>query len=102
MSFLLACPACDNGPRPVEEFYCAGEVTSRPKADPSARELNSYIYFRRNVAGIHREWWFCRACESWFLAERDTRTNEVRRTWLPERPAATPAEPRPVGGAEAL
>ncbi len=51
------------------------------------RELNEYVYFRRNVAGVHREWWFCRACEDWFLAERNTVTNEVSRTWHPE-PAA--------------
>ncbi len=84
MSFLLECPACANGPRPVEEFHCAGEVTSRPTSTPSLRELTTYIYFRRNVAGPHREWWFCRACETWFLAERDTRTNDVVRAFLPE------------------
>jgi sarcosine oxidase subunit delta len=78
MSFLLSCPYClDAGPRPVEEFRCSGEVTRRPQQDPSLRELNTYIYFRDNVAGVHREWWFHRACEQWFLADRDTRTNEV-------------------------
>jgi heterotetrameric sarcosine oxidase delta subunit len=101
MSFLLDCPVCDNGPRPVEEFRCAGEVTVRPKADPSSRDLNTYIYFRNNVAGVHREWWFCHACESWFLAERDTRTNDVLGTEVPSRPPA-PAEPVPVSGAETV
>ena len=48
------------------------------------RELNEYIYFRDNVWGVHREWWFCRVCEEWFLAERHTYTNEVLRTWHPE------------------
>jgi sarcosine oxidase subunit delta len=47
------------------------------------RELNTYVYFRENLAGVQREWWFCRACEDWFLAERNTVTNEVLRTWLP-------------------
>ena len=41
------------------------------------RELNEYVYFRDNVWGIQREWWFCRTCEDWFLAERHTYTNEV-------------------------
>ena len=50
MSFLLPCPNC--GPRDVNEFAYAGEVTRRPKSDPSLRELTSYIYFRRNVAGV--------------------------------------------------
>jgi heterotetrameric sarcosine oxidase delta subunit len=76
MSFLLPCPNC--GPRDVNEFTCAGEVTVRPKGSPSLRELCEYVYFRRNVAGIQREWWYHRfGCEVWFQAERDTRTNEV-------------------------
>ena len=79
MSFLLPCPSC--GPRPVEEFSCAGEVTKRPRQSPSLRELTSYLYFRRNVAGVQREWWYHGlGCELWFQAERDTRTNEVLKT----------------------
>ncbi len=79
MSFLLPCPNC--GPRDVNEFVYAGELTTRPPASPSLRELASYVYFRRNVAGVQREWWFHRVgCELWFQAERDTRTNEVLAT----------------------
>jgi heterotetrameric sarcosine oxidase delta subunit len=82
MSFLLSCPNC--GPRDVNEFACAGEVTSRPKGPPDLRGLTDYVYFRRNVAGVQREWWYHRfGCEIWFLAERDTRTNEVLKTELP-------------------
>ena len=69
------------------EFRCAGEVTRRPTQTPTLRELTTYIYFRDNVAGVHTEWWYHRhGCELWFLAERDTRTNDVVRTWLPEAP----------------
>ena len=50
------CPNC--GPREVEELRCAGEVTTRPAATPTVRELNEYVYFRGNVAGVQREWWF--------------------------------------------
>ncbi len=86
MSFLLACPNC--GPRDVSEFACAGEVTVRPKSPPSLRELTSYLYFRRNVAGVQSEWWYHRlGCQVWFQAERDTRTNEVQRVLAP-RPRA--------------
>jgi heterotetrameric sarcosine oxidase delta subunit len=82
MSFLVPCPNC--GPREVEEFTCAGEVTSRPTSSPTLRELTSYIYFRKNVAGVQREWWYHRfGCELWFVAERDTRTNDVVRSSLP-------------------
>ena len=88
MSFLLPCPNC--GPRDVNEFSYAGEVTKRPKQSPSLRELTSYVYFRENVAGGQREWWYHRfGCEVWFQAERDTRTNEVIRV---EIPSASPRE----------
>lgn len=84
MSFLLACPSC--GPRDVNEFVFAGEVTVRPNETPSLRELSAYVYFRKNVAGVQREWWFHRfGCEQWFQAERDTRTNAVLKTELVAR-----------------
>ncbi len=87
MSFLLPCPNC--GPRDVTEFVYAGEVTTRPDGPPQLRELTSYVYFRRNVAGVQSEWWFHRlGCELWFKAERDTRTNVVLTS---ELVAATPA-----------
>jgi heterotetrameric sarcosine oxidase delta subunit len=86
MSFLLTCPNC--GARDVNEFTCAGEVTRRPPRDAPFRELTSYLYFRKNVAGVQREWWYHRlGCRAWFQAERDTRTNEVRRVLVPGRPA---------------
>jgi len=82
VSFLLPCPVC--GPRDVNEFGYGGEVTRRPQGSPSLRELGEYLYFRRNVAGVQREWWVHRlGCKRWFLAERDTRTNEVLGTELP-------------------
>ena len=91
MSFLLPCPKCC--PRDVNEFAYAGEVTSRPTAAPTLRELTAYLYFRRNVAGVQREWWNHRlGCRTWFLAERDTRTNEVIRTEL-AAPRAEPDDP---------
>jgi sarcosine oxidase subunit delta len=82
VSFVLECPNC--GVREVTDFGFGGEVTQRPKTRPSFRELNTYNYFRRNVAGVQREWWYHRSgCREWFLAERDTRTNEVMWTALP-------------------
>lgn len=82
MTFLLPCPHC--GPRDVYEFATTGEVLTRPKETPTLRELTDYLYFRRNVAGVQREWWYHRhGCGSWFLAERDTRTNEVLHVELP-------------------
>jgi heterotetrameric sarcosine oxidase delta subunit len=83
MSFLLTCPNC--GTREVTDFGFGGEIAPRPTSRPSWRELNTFNYFRRNVAGVQREWWFHRSgCRAWFIAERDTRTNEVLFTALPE------------------
>lgn len=88
MSFLLECPNC--GSREVTDFGFGGELVERPAERPSARELNRYVYFRRNAAGVQREWWCHRSgCGEWFLAERDTTSNEVLWTALPaEAPAA--------------
>lgn len=83
MSFLLECPHC--GARDVNEFRYQGEVTRRPQPGATLRELMDYVHFRDNVAGVQREWWYHRiGCGTWFLAERDTRTNEVIRTEVPE------------------
>ncbi|HET8557742.1 MAG TPA: sarcosine oxidase subunit delta, partial [Gaiellaceae bacterium] len=50
----------------------------------SLRELTDYVYFRDNAAGSQREWWYHRTgCKTWFVAERDTRTNDVVRTLIP-------------------
>ncbi len=88
MSFLLPCPHC--GPRDVNEFATTGEVLTRSGPQATRRELSEYVYFRRNVAGVQREWWYHRqGCGAWFLAERDTRTNEVVKVELP--PARPPA-----------
>ena len=88
MSFLLSCPNC--GLRDVYEFKYQGEVTKRPSGQPSQRELSAYVYFRDNVAGIQREWWYHRVgCGQWFIAERDTRTNTVLGTEIP-LPARSP------------
>ncbi|MBA3262167.1 MAG: sarcosine oxidase subunit delta [Thermoleophilaceae bacterium] len=82
VSYVLTCPNC--GPREVTDFSFGGEVNPRPRATPSSRELGAYNYFRDNVAGVQREWWFHRSgCGEWFLAERDTRTNQVLLTELP-------------------
>ena len=89
MTFLLDCPNC--GARDVNEFAYSGELATRPTGSPSQRELGRYLYHRRNVAGIQREWWCHRlGCRTWFLAERDTRTNDVVSTGIPAptRPSA--------------
>jgi len=82
VSFVLTCPHC--GVREVADFAYGGELTSRPTQPPTLRDLSEYNYFRRNVAGVQREWWYHRSgCRTWFQADRDTRTNRVLRVALP-------------------
>ena len=82
MTFLLECPNC--GPRDVYEFRFGGERQTRPGPDASREAWTEYLYFRTNTAGPQIEWWYHRmGCRTWFLAERDTRTNEVLSVALP-------------------
>jgi sarcosine oxidase subunit delta len=114
MSYVLTCPNC--GVREVTDFAFGGELNPRPKETPSLRELGEYNYFRDNVAGVQQEWWLHRSgCGEWFIAERNTLTNEVHWTALPEHvfgagaaasgtagagAAATDAARAPAGGAD--
>jgi sarcosine oxidase subunit alpha len=95
---LLTCPNC--GPRNVAEFRYGGEVNPRPK-DPTHvpdDEWAAFLYLRTNTAGEQTEWWYHRAgCGLWFLAERDTVTNRVSRTyvWQPAPPPGAQASTPP-------
>ena len=92
----IDCPNC--GRRNASEFRYGGEVNARP-SQPLAvadTEWTDYLYMRRNAAGVQTEWWYHRnGCGAWFLAERDTRTNVVARTyrWGDRRPLTTDDRP---------
>lgn len=78
---ILDCPI--NGPRPIQEFAFGGEYRKMP--DPAAAtdaEWTDYVYNRDGTPGIKREWWHHLASGTWFIAERDTRTNDIKRTHL--------------------
>lgn len=78
---LLTCPL--NGPRPISEFVYGGEV--RPMPDPdtcSDAEWSDYVFNRSGVTGVKREWWCHSPSGVWFLAERDTTTDTILRTFL--------------------
>lgn len=77
---LLTCPL--NGPRNITEFVYGGELHSMP--DPvasSAGDWTEYLFFHDNPAGLVTEWWCHAATSYWFLAERDTVTDEIVRTF---------------------
>ena len=83
MTFLITCPNC--GSREALEFSFGGETTERAGPTATDRELAAALYFRRNVDGWQTEWWVHQSgCHTWFLAERHTTTNEIRRTYRPE------------------
>ena len=102
---IMPCPL--NGPRNIQEFICAGPVEPHP--DPnrcSDHEWTEYVWMEENLAGVVREWWCHVATSYWFIAERNTVTDEILATYPADRifsqrvefePLAPPppAEPAP-------
>ena len=77
---ILNCPL--NGPRNVQEFVWGGEVKAMP--DPvncSDSEWAEFTFLENNTAGVIREWWCHVASSYWFIAERNTVTDEIIRTY---------------------
>jgi sarcosine oxidase, subunit delta len=77
---IMPCPL--NGPRNISEFACLGEVSVMP--DPNAaddRTWSEHVWFSNNTAGVVREWWCHVPTSYWFIAERDTVTDEILRTY---------------------
>jgi sarcosine oxidase subunit delta len=78
---LLACPI--HGPRPIAEFAFGGELRAMPDPDRSSDEVwADYVWNRNGAAAIKREWWFHTPSATWFIAERDTASDQVLRTFL--------------------
>ena len=78
---IMTCPI--NGARPITEFVYGGEV--RPMPDPQTIDDASwaaYLYYRNSVPGIKQEWWCHAASNTWFIAERNTLTDEILQTYL--------------------
>ena len=77
----MACPV--NGARPISEFACGGELRETP--DPQAAsdaQWADYVFNRNGVSGVKREWWCHTPSGVWFIAERNTTTDIVARTYL--------------------
>ncbi len=77
---ILHCPL--NGPRNISEFVWGGEV--KPMPDPGAgsdRDWGAFVFLENNTAGVVREWWCHVPTSFWFIAERDTVTDEIIRTY---------------------
>ena len=77
---LLRCPL--NGLRNISEFLYGGEV--HPLTDPSHQDSRAWaeqVFFDDNAAGVVLEWRGHRPTSFWFIAERDTLTDQVLRTF---------------------
>ena len=77
---IMPCPM--NGPRNISEFICGGDVVSMP--DPNActeREWADHVFFEDNLCGMAREWWLHVPTSYWFIAERNTVTDEIVKTY---------------------
>lgn len=74
----MYCPL--NGPRNISEFVCAGELKPALPATASLQEYARSTYLERNIAGLVYEWWLHVPSGFWFVAQRDTRTDEIVRT----------------------
>jgi sarcosine oxidase, subunit delta len=75
---VMNCPL--NGPRNIDEFVCGGAVKSRPAPGDSAANWARFAYLEANHAGAVFEWWLHVPSGYWFIAERDTRGDEILRT----------------------
>jgi len=77
---VLVCPL--NGPRNISEFTYGGEYCQEP--DPKEcddRTWAEHVFFTENDAGVVIEWWCHTPSSYWFLAERDTRSDKILRTF---------------------
>jgi sarcosine oxidase subunit delta len=76
---IMTCPV--NGPRNISEFAWAGEVTRSPDpAQCSDREWTDFLFIENNTAGEITEWWVHAPTNTWFIARRNTITDEILET----------------------
>ena len=86
---IMTCPI--NGRRAISEFAYWGEVREMP--DPGAASDQAwadYVFNRNGVPGVKKEWWCHTPSGVWFIAERDTTTDTILRTYLHPPPEKQP------------
>jgi sarcosine oxidase subunit delta len=81
---ILNCPL--NGPRNISEFTYGGEYQEMPDHQSTSSEgWAEYIFFHDNNLGEVLEWWCHTPTSYWFLAQRNTLTDEVICTFPPSQ-----------------
>ena len=78
---IMTCPV--NGPRVISEFSYAGEFRAMPEPETASdRAWSDYVFNRNSLPGVKFEWWCHTPSGTWFIAERDTASDTIRRTFL--------------------
>lgn len=86
---IMNCPL--NGPRNINEFVYGGVVGTMPDpATTSDEAWAEYLFIENNTRGPVREWWYHVPTAYWFIAERDTSTDEILRTYAPSEVFGAP------------
>ncbi len=91
---IINCPL--NGPRNAQEFVCGGEVKLPPDQHSFGQNTDSqqwvdYIFMEENLRGVVTEWWCHVASGYWFIAERNTITDIIVRTYTSQELLTHPA-----------
>lgn len=76
---IMICPL--NGPRNISEFVWGGEV--KPMPDPATASdaaWTEYLFLERNAAAEIHEWWLHAPTNFWFIARRNTATDQILET----------------------
>ena len=95
---IMPCPL--NGPRNIQEFICAGPVEPHPDPNQcSDEEWTEFVWMEENLAGVVREWWCHVATSYWFIAERNTVSDEILATYPADRVFSERVEFEPPGAA---
>jgi len=72
-----------NGTRPLSEFIFGGELREAPDQKTCTdAEWAAYVHNRHGAPGDKKEWWYHSPSGTWFIAERNTLTDKVTRTYL--------------------
>lgn len=87
---ILTCPV--NGPRPLSEFSYGGELREMPDpASASDESWADYVFNRSSVPEVRLEWWCHNSSGVWFIAERDSGSDTVLRTFMYASPGRSGA-----------
>lgn len=77
----MTCPV--NGPRVISEFVYGGELRAMPDPDAVTDAVwAEYVHNRNSLPGVKLEWWCHAPSGVWFIAERDTSSDTILRTFL--------------------